>query len=191
MLNTKLIKVTSEANEEKTNVTQWSHKISNSLYYTGVGSRKLPKEAAFELRRYVIQLNMLEYTCRTGNAKGADNIFRDYANDCIAFHPNHVPPKDWTFNEVLKHMPNDRNGFEYWSTYVQNLLRRNMYQVLGFDGKSPSKFLICYAPSTYYDDSSAGGTGYAIRCALHHGIPVFNIFSKEQKDMLDEFLKTV
>ena len=77
-------------------------------------------------------------------------------------------------------MPNDRGDFSTFSSYVQGLLARNMMQVLGEEGNKSVRFVLCYAPSLVYINSTAGGTGYAIRCALAHNIPVYNFFEDKQ-----------
>lgn len=159
------------------------------MYYTGVGSRNIPFEIAQSLKEYAILLSN-KYTCRTGDAKGSDKIFVDNANPVVAYSPKQVvnDPNHWSYQEVQKYIPNDRSGFNSWTSFVKALLARNMMQVLGPNGNEPSKFLICYAPSLNYEDSSAGGTGYAIRCALAYKIPVYNIFSALEKEKLDTHL---
>jgi hypothetical protein len=157
--------------------------------YTGVGSRKISSETIELLTGFILRLNKLDYCCRTGDAKGCDALFVKHSKRVYAYSPANIDYNDWTLQEVLKYIPNDRNGFQNWKPYVQNLLRRNMMQVLGPDGDKPSEFLICWAPSTYYLDSSAGGTGYAIRCALAHEIPVYNLFDHKAIIDLENLLK--
>lgn len=152
-------------------------------YYTGVGSRKIPVSAANVLKQYA-KFFSDKYICRTGDAVGSDAIFRAAAKPIEVYSPKDVidDPQHWSYREVQLHMPNDRSGFMYWKPWIRALLARNMMQVLGKNGDQRSEFLVCYAPSTsYYDDSSSGGTGYAIRCALYYGIPVYNIWDEKQK----------
>ena len=54
---------------------------------------------------------------------------------------------------------------------------RNVYQVLGKDLKSPSTFLLCWAPPT--PDGVKGGTNTAVQLAKKHGAEVINIFGYE------------
>lgn len=147
-------------------------------YYTGVGSRKIPIYIYKFLKNVALTMEREGWKVRTGNANGCDQIFRTYT-DAIVYHPQQIISnlEHWSYEEVQKHMPNDREGYVDWKPYVKALLARNMMQVLGDDGKTPSEFLICWTPSTHYADSSSGGTGYAIRCAIAHNVPVYNIFS--------------
>lgn len=121
------------------------------------------------------QLSDKGFFLRTGDAKGMDTAFwRGAASDRrLRFRSRDAKP--WAFDMVQKYLPDDRSGFGNWSPYVQGLMARNMMQVLGDDGNSPSDFLICYTPVLHYHNSECGGTGYAIRCALDHSIPVFNL----------------
>lgn len=146
--------------------------------YTGVGSRKIPAEAYTTLLDYAMELNLIGFSCRTGDAAGADQAFREGTVEPIVYSPKHLlkKPEHWAYEEVKKHMPSDRYGFDNWSAFVKALLARNMMQVLGDCGTIPSEFLLCWAPSNDYSDSSSGGTGYAIRCALAHNIPVYNLY---------------
>lgn len=61
--------------------------------------------------------------------------------------------------------------------FGQRAHTRNVFQVLGADLRSPSSFLVCWAP---WDPRSAGdvtgGTRTAVRLARSFGIPVFNLF---------------
>lgn len=160
-----------------------------TIIFTGVGSRKIPVGEKYVLLKCAILLKKKGFKCRTGDAWGSDAIFKDvFGDEADVISP--MDATDWSFEEVQKRMPNDRR-YDVMKLSTKRLIARDMMQVLGRDGKSPSKFLLCYAPSLNYEDSSAGGTGYAIRCALAHGIPVFNIFSKEQGKAFLEFVNNL
>jgi hypothetical protein len=61
-----------------------------------------------------------------------------------------------------------------------------MMQVLGRSGDTPSLFLVCWTPAGTDD----GGTGYAVRCARAHAVPVYNL--KNPTDVVlfrDEILR--
>lgn len=159
-------------------------------FYTGVGSRKITEEIRRKLGAYAVELYSRHYVCRTGSAPGSDEAFRDHAKQKIVYHPKQVlnDPDHWSYQMVKNYIPTDRDGFDHWKPFIKALLARNMMQVLGNHGDSPSEFLVCWAPSTMYSDSSAGGTGYAIRCALDHDIPVYNVFDPKQEKEFDKFL---
>lgn len=63
-----------------------------------------------------------------------------------------------------------------------------MLQILGKNGNEPVKFVICWTPTQEYENSSVGGTGYAIRCALDHKIKIFNLINQQEKQELENFI---
>lgn len=152
-------------------------------YYTGIGSRSATFAILSKMEYYAIRLSEMNYCLRSGRAKGSDQAFEKGANSKEIFTFRDAQP--WAYEEVLKHMPNDRPSFDTFSDYVKGLLARNMMQVLGKDGNSPVEFVLCWAPSLEYTDSSAGGTGYAIRCAIAHGIPVYNLFEEGTEERFE------
>lgn len=163
-----------------------------NLFYTGVGSRQAPPDILCDLADYSQSLQNKGYTVRTGDAKGCDAIFARM-NNSVIYDPTMVINKldHWSYAEVKKYLPTDRQGFDNWKPYVKALLARNMMQVLGDAGNSPSGFLLCWAPSLFYEDSSSGGTGYAIRCALAHGITVYNLFDPVARLQFKTFLRAL
>jgi hypothetical protein len=48
---------------------------------------------------------------------------------------------------------------------------RNCHQILGADLSTPVNFVVCWTP----DGKVTGGTGQALRLALHHNITIFNL----------------
>jgi len=155
------------------------------MIYTGIGSRNTPTKFLTKMTLYAAELFKLGYTLRSGGAAGADSAFEKGSTKSDIFKSGDA--KEWSFKEVIKHFPNDRNPetFNNWNSYTKGLMARNMMQVLGADGKVKSDFLICYAPTLDYTSSTCGGTGYAIRCALYYDIEVYNIFSEEQDELLN------
>jgi hypothetical protein len=144
-------------------------------FYAGIGSRQTPPDILEFMEKVAIKLDSDGYILRSGGAEGADRAFErgvSNPNKKQIFYAKHAPL--WAFDEVKKYIPTDRSGFDGWSPYVRKLLARNMCQILGENGDSPVEFVVCWTPSTVYTDSSAGGTAYAIRCALAYNIPVYN-----------------
>lgn len=126
------------------------------------------------------------YTLRSGGADGSDKAFQAGAENKEVFRSNDA--EDWAYDEVKTCLPTDRSNFDNWKPYVKGLLARNMMQVLGRNGDQPVSFVLCYAPSFEYTDSSAGGTGYAIRCAIKHKIPVINLYDEKNVERVKEYL---
>jgi hypothetical protein len=145
------------------------------LKYTGIGNRAAPHEILTLATRFAQHMSNRGYTLFTGDADGMDSAFWKGANPNLRKRFRSKDAKPWAYETVVKYLPDDRSGFEKWTPYVQGLLARNMMQVLGEDGDLPCQFVICYTHVLYYHNSDCGGTGYAIRCALDHNIPVFNL----------------
>ena len=61
---------------------------------------------------------------------------------------------------------------------------RNGYQVLGYDLKTPSKFLICWTK----DGKETGGTAQAMRIAKDYKIPVYNLFFEECRNLMNYWI---
>jgi hypothetical protein len=147
-------------------------------FYTGIGSRETPLDVQSDLRNIAIRLAELSFTLRSGGARGADRAFQHGAESVhgeTAIYRakgkfKHMIPA-WCFEEVKRHMPPDRPPFDSMDEHTRKLLARNMLQVLGEDGESPSEFLVCWTPAGLTD----GGTGYALRCAVAHGVPNYNL----------------
>jgi hypothetical protein len=141
--------------------------------YTGVGSTQLPEEWEPKLRWIGQRLARAGYTLRSGRAKGADTAFETGCDiekgRKEIFLPYDVP--DWAYEMVQEFVPLTYD-WRSFKEFTKTLLARDMQQVLGRDGDSPSEFLVCYVRE---GAKYCGGTGYAIRCARYHTIPVYNL----------------
>jgi hypothetical protein len=165
--------------------------IAKSQYYAGIGSRQTPYQILELMEKIAIKLSEVGYILRSGGAIGADRAFERGAYESGYSAMEIFQAKDakpWAYDEVKKHMPTDRSGFDSWKPYVKGLLARNMMQVLGENGDSPVEFVACWTPSDNYSDSSSGGTGYAIRCALAHNIEVYNLLDPAIVQQAEDWL---
>lgn len=157
-------------------------------YYAGIGSRNTPQAMLDFMSKISAILEQNGYVLRSGGAKGADTYFAKGSSNKEIFKSSDAKP--WSFDEVKKHLPNDRPPtFDSWDPYIKGLLARNMMQVLGENGDSPVEFIVCWTPQGDYNSSDVGGTGYAIRCANAHGIKVYNLGYKEQLDEFKNFIR--
>ena len=148
-------------------------------FYAGIGSRKTPPAVLSDMRRIGRFLACAGWTLRSGGAAGADKAFEGGCDlSCgskeVFFATESLPP--WAFAEAEKHIPSNRPPFSAWKPYTRNIIARNMMQVLGRDGLTPVRFVACW---TQADVKEGGGTGYAMRCAVHHDIPVFNLHDEQ------------
>jgi len=167
--------------------------VKNKLTYIGIGSRNAPQKILDFMTKIASILEQCGYTLRSGKAKGSDKAFekgvKNPKNKEIFTHKDARP---WAYDTVKKYLPNDRPAtFDSWQDYVRGLLARNMMQVLGEHGKEPAEFLVCWTPMGDYQTSEVGGTGYALRCAVDHGIPTYNLNYPEQLEAFKVLVKNI
>lgn len=68
---------------------------------------------------------------------------------------------------------------------------RNPYQVLGDDLCSNVDFVLTWAIPTGKQGRVKGGTGTAVRIAVEHGIPVYNLYYEDVFNRVDHFVQSV
>lgn len=162
------------------------------MIYTGIGARKTPGNILHSMVQVGAHMYNAGHTLRSGGAQGADRAFEigaDQARGATENAGTYNPPE-------LKHIylpSRDFNGsnspfftvsqeakrvaglfhpaWNRCNDFVQNLMGRNAYQMLGFDLDTPSDFVICWTPK----GEVVGGTGQALRMASYYGIPIINM----------------
>jgi hypothetical protein len=121
------------------------------------------------------------YTLRSGGAAGMDRAFEQAIGAIYGSSRKEIfyaaDYEEWCLELVARYVPSDRPPLEKMKPFVQHLLARNMKQIFGHDGCTPVDFVVCWTPLGKDD----GGTGYAIRAALDHGIPVYNLRNEEDR----------
>jgi len=156
-----------------------------SMFYTGIGSRQTPLHVLVRMEEIARYLETKGFILRSGGARGADTAFEEgVSNDekKVIYKTRDCEP--WCLEEVKKYIPADRPPLSKMSKHVQNLLGRNMKQVLGYDGMTPSRFVVCWT----YAGSDGGGTGYAMRCASAYDIPVYNLRIEQEDEKFMDWL---
>lgn len=170
-------------------------------YYTGVGSRKTPKDVQAKLTVIAFMLAKLGYTLRSGGAEGADTAFELGAKQHVVRSPSqpydiYLPYEGFNGrydDQFNYHRPGcesklgiERNArakaiaadihpaWQNCDAGARAFHTRNVFQVLGHDLESPSRFLICWAP-TDKKGIPTGGTATAWNLARKHGVPCYNI----------------
>lgn len=147
--------------------------------YTGVGSRSTPIHILDLMTRIARVMGVRDWVLRSGAAEGADSAFEAGARDVGGPVEIFVP---WVgFQRHASTLTPSPEAFELAATVhpawkklpesVRKLHARNTHQVLGKDLKSPSDLLICWT----LGGKEVGGTATAIRLALKHKIPVWNL----------------
>ena len=137
-------------------------------FYTGVGNRKAPREALDLCREVGRELALRGLTLRTGEDKGTAQEFHAGACDTPDGQVTVYRAKDvsltrdaWAFDIAVRAV-----GSAAWLRYGHNerlLCARSVMQVLGHDGQTPSKFLLCWLWSA--DPRMQDGTRVAARVA--------------------------
>jgi len=155
-------------------------------YYTGVGSTQTPLPVQQQMVAMAGRLEDEGFILRSGGAIGADSAFESgvlVPSDKEIY----IPWKKFENRTSDSHVSNDivigtnsvaadiaRNVIPHWPKlgYAGKLLHtRNIFQVLGKDLKTPSKFVICWTAN----GRDNGGTRTVIVLARENNIPVYNI----------------
>lgn len=164
-------------------------------YYAGIGSRETPEELRPLIVSLAEQLSLEGFTLRSGAAPGADTFFEEGAGvdkEIYLPWPDFRGRKDgYTWNTIPLMDKADKLAEKFHPAYAnlnvgaRLLMRRNGYQILGWDLASPSHFIACWTP----DGKDVGGTSQAIRIARAYSIPVFNLGTGDPqavvKDIID------
>lgn len=161
--------------------------------YTGIGARNTPPNILREMKILAGNLELTGFTLRSGGAKGADTAFESgvehYQHKDIflpwrGFNDNRSALYDVGAHALAmaeKYHP----AWHKCSPTAKKFHARNCYQVLGEYLNDPSDFLICWTPHGEIE----GGTGQAMRIALHYGVPIFNMQHSNWGDSFDAWLK--
>lgn len=187
-------------------------------FYTGVGSRQTPLYIMYMMAELAMIFEKKGFKLRSGCAIGADSAFEDALSDlknAEIYIPNkgfpfkmgaslkkeYLVPKlihgvggDSLYTEAMRliHMKDIYKGWMFAKPYVMELHNRNMFQVLGQDLKTPSKFTVCYTKGRElkYEDTTkkTGGTGTAINASSLYNVDVFNLSVDEHYTRLQKFI---
>jgi hypothetical protein len=175
--------------------------IQEVTYYAGIGSRQTPRDVWDAMYRIGRRLGDKGYICRTGGADGADTAFEFAARARTL--PGGKPSVEvylpWEgFNGrkgivigddqylrdiAIEHYPRSWHALR---EPVKRLMTRNSAQILGRGiGEPISAFVICWTP----EGKGGGGTGQAIRVARSYGVPVYDLFKPEDREMVKKICK--
>ena len=179
------------------------------VYYSGVGSRRCEDPETLALMtRFAAYAARRGFVLRSGAAPGPDTAFEQGAPRSLRriYIPNPTfgkrPPGDVIVPKSVDLMKWLKAGLiaerhhglgNRMTPEVRDLMTRNVYQVLGDNLKTPSRFLICDAPFPEYDDQGRvknvdGGTGMAVRLAYTYDVPVFHLGTPEHRAQVEALL---
>jgi hypothetical protein len=154
-----------------------------SRYFTGVGSEDAPLYLECEVAEIMAFLNPLGFVARSGGAKRMDTWWETYAARVEIYLPwkgfnghegefRGIPPR--AYRIAQEHMVP-----EHWANLGRGGQRchaRDVQQVLGQHcgpPDPPSEFVLCWTEG----GRVAGGTATAMKVAVSHSIPVFNLYN--------------
>lgn len=175
-----------------------------SKFYTGIGRRKTPTWIQDTMTALATALEKKGYTLRSGGAEGADTAFNDgigtntYAEIYLPWNGFNGLERDSKQYILPSEFENYDQAWEimtelvpHWgkvSAGVQALHTRNVYQVLGKDLNTPSKFVLFWAEEDE-DGDIDGGTRTAVVLARQRGIPTFNLWKTEDYNRVNKMLE--
>lgn len=178
------------------------------MYYSGIGSRRTPKNILNEMIILGEWLATEHYILRSGNANGADVAFgigcdsvngkseiylpyENFNNGCrnsLHITNKHTLKKTYEIMRTLK--PHTYT----WNSKNTPYHSRNVFQVLGVNLNTPSNFVICYTDTGAECEADiicrndTSGTSTAIVLASRLNIPVINMFNKNWIDKLENII---
>ncbi len=175
--------------------------MANLTYYVGAGSRDLPEEIGYRMKRLAERLALRGLILRTGGAPGANSAFaagvksaglRDIYLPWQNFNRKISPFCDPS-EASLKMAESYHPAWARLTLSGRKLMACNVEQVLGHDLKTPALFVVTWSPDGAEDYNTTPATGESaqiIRTAFDHGIPIFNLQRGPQRLVeLGEFLK--
>ena len=152
-------------------------------YYSGVGARATPPYILDHIKDIANFLYDKKYILRSGGADGADKAF-----ERNAFDMKDIFYAEDAIEEAMKIAGELHPRWDLCGKYARKLHGRNVFQVLGKDLKTPSKFVICWTvdgcKSNKDRSLKTGGTATAIGVAEKYGIPIFNLAIREDLDRI-------
>ena len=165
--------------------------------FAGIGSRKAPPWALDLGTRTARALGAQGWELRSGGASGMDAAFEAGAQGFaqriykpwkgFGTRSAGLIPKDWpTWMKALSIASGHHPAWPHLQAEARLFMGRNVHQVLGDDLKSPVTFVLCWAPTSETDEQGrvlnvTGGTGMAVRLAVAHGIPIYNLDVPEHR----------
>lgn len=165
------------------------------MIVTGIGSRETPDDILRGMRILGRFLASEGHILRSGGATGADSAFEEGWKLSSGKMEIYLP---WDGFEkkrggrpgYFSNMPDLPILEEYVTRFhpkgeklqqsFRKLMKRNCYQILGYDLNTKTDLVIMFAPEIKKDSfgkikNCSGGTGFAVRMAYEFGIPIFSM----------------
>ena len=172
-----------------------------TLRVAGIGSRDLPDAIKDKIDSIVYDLALFtnnKLIIYTGDANGSDLAFKVAAIKnrlgCISYLPfkgfNNSESKLYNVSTKAKTLASFHHPyFDKMKPTTQNLMGRNVYQIMSDSFDNWVDCVICYTPDGVEKAKDVvvgktGGTGLAISLADTLGIPVFNLANDDAIDRI-------
>ena len=160
------------------------------MFYTGVGSRKTPKDVLELMVKIAIKAAQNGYTLRSGGAEGADKAF-EHGCDMVK-GPKEIYYANQATAEAMAMAALYHPAWSSCSPYAKKLHGRNAFQVLGINLDKPSNNFICWTPDgcLHHHERSriTGGTGTAISIADNYHINICNLANYTHRDLMEAWV---
>jgi hypothetical protein len=174
-------------------------------FYTGIGSRKTPKDVQDKMADLAVYLAKLGYTLRSGGADGADTAFEagcDIHNGKKEIYLpwkgfNDNPSDIYSISPVAYEIAEQVYGYKWkhLKEPVRKLMSRNIHQVAGKRLDEPSELVICWTPdgctTGWGRTRLTGGTGQAIEYADTLSVPIFNLYNENDLTKITKYIDTL
>ncbi|AHK11127.1 DprA-like protein [Shewanella sp. phage 1/4] len=177
-------------------------------YYTMIGSRETPLEILTLMTHIASKLAGVHWTVRSGGANGADQSAEDGCLDKLCGSMEIYLPWEGfngkssnnrgyinasrllTFNEAAARAESLHPNWDACSRGAKTLHTRNVFQILGKDLSTPSKFVLCWAKPTGIGDNVKGGTGTAVKLGIANNVEIINLYHQYNVERMEKFLCT-
>lgn len=162
-----------------------------------IGSRETPEDIAALLVLFAEKACKEGWIGRSGGAQGADSCLESGVHNVLqsrgtGFLEDHLevylPWNNFKYytlysmrnrSQAEKIASETHPAWERCKEGAKKLHTRNVYQVLGQDLATPSRFVICWAKPVGDKGHVQGGTATAVKLALDNGIEVINLYHQE------------
>lgn len=163
------------------------------LIYTGVGARITPPKALAKIEEIAAYFATLGWILRSGGAEGADSAFENGCDKNNGLKEIYVPWRNFNYNpsrllpteEAMELAAITHPGWMFLKEGARKLHARNCHQILGYDLKTPSDFVVCWT----YEGAFRGGTATALTLAKKNNIPIYNLGIQGDIQNLRKFVK--
>lgn len=165
--------------------------------YAGIGPRATPPDVLFTMAQLSNKLSQMDYRLVSGHGAGADQAWECGVSPMLqtiwipwkGFNGANLHPAFKVVNRTeplleiaARHHPN----WNKLSDPIKSLMARNVAILLGNDLNTPVDFVLYWQAEGV--NKYTGGTGHTLRMSDSFLIPNFNIGSKKEQELFEEYL---